>query len=99
MNDADRRDLRRSQVIGIVVGLLGGAMSGGFWPGLREAVGWGGVLLWGAAIGAMLGSLSQFEKAGRLITRSDNKMLNLAVGICIPFLVIAALAFVLGVRS
>lgn len=96
MNQNDRRELRRNQVFGIVVGLIGGWMTGNFWPAIPTAIGWAGVLLWGAAIGAILGSLPQFERAGKVITRSDHQMLNVAVGLSIPLLIIGALAIVLG---
>jgi hypothetical protein len=96
MSPNDRKALRRNQVIGLVVGLLGGWMTGNFWPALPAAVGWGGVLLWGGAIGALLGSLSQFERAGKVLTRSDNPMLNTLVGLSVPLLLIGVLAFVLG---
>lgn len=91
----DRRELRRNQVFGIAIGMVGGLMAGNFWPSLPAALTWGGVLLWGAAIGAALGSLSQFERAGRALTRSDNRAFNTAVALCIPLALIAALGLAL----
>jgi hypothetical protein len=96
VNRNDRKELRRNQVIGLLAGLLGGWMAGSFWPVLPAAVGWGGVFLWGGAIGAILGSLPQFERAGKVLTRSDNPLLNMAVGLAIPLIIIGMLAFVLG---
>ncbi len=95
MTQNDRKELRRNQVFGILVGLVGGWMTGNFWPAIPTALGWAGVLLWGAAIGAVLGSLPQFERAGRVITRSDHQALNTIVGLCVPILIIGALAVVL----
>lgn len=92
----DSSERRRHQAIGMIVGFLGGALTALLWPPLQSAVGWGGMLLWGAAIGAALGSLAQFEAAGRAITRSDNRLFNLAVGLCIPLAIIGLLA--LGLR-
>ena len=95
MNEQQRREMRRNQVIGLLGGLITGAIIGNSWPGVREAVGGaGGVMLWGAAIGASLGSLPQFEKAGKVITRSENRAFNLIVGLNIPVLVIGVLALV-----
>lgn len=75
-------------MFGVVVGMVGGWMTGNFWPALPAMVGWGGMLLWGAAIGAMIGSLPQFEKAGKILTRSDNRILNTLVALCVPLLII-----------
>lgn len=94
--DMARKELRRNQVFGVVLGVIGGFMSGNFWPALPAAVGWGGVLLWGAAIGAIIGSLGQFERAGKVLTRNDNRALNLVVGLAVPLLAIVALALILG---
>ena len=96
MNDHDqrRREVRRNQVVGLLGGLIAGALVGNTFPGLREAVGLGGVMMWGAAIGASLASLPQFEKAGKIITRSENRPFNLIVGLSIPALVIGLLALV-----
>ncbi|MEK7327756.1 MAG: hypothetical protein AAB217_21125 [Chloroflexota bacterium] len=95
MNEQQRREMRRNQVIGLLGGLITGAIIGNSWPGVREAVGGaGGVMLWGAAIGASLGSLPQFEKAGKVITRSENRAFNLIVGLSIPTLVVGLLALV-----
>jgi hypothetical protein len=87
--------MRRNQVIGLLGGLITGAIIGNSWPGVREALGGaGGVMLWGAAIGAALGSLPQFEKAGKALTHSENRTFNLLVGLSIPVLVIGVLALV-----
>ncbi len=93
--ELQRRELRRNQVLGILTGLIGGWMTGNFWPFISDSVGWAGVLLWGAAIGAMLGSLTQFERAGRVLTRNDNRILNLTVGVSVPLLLIGMLALAL----
>ncbi|HLF02392.1 MAG TPA: hypothetical protein VI547_10485 [Anaerolineales bacterium] len=93
--DFQRRELRRNQVLGILTGLIGGWMTGNFWPFLSDSVGWAGVLLWGAAIGAMLGSLAQFERAGKVLTRGDNRILNLAIGVSVPLLIISVIGLVL----
>lgn len=96
-----RQDLRRNQVIGVLAGLLGGVMTAGLWPAIPAAMplGMGGVMAWGAAIGAILGSLPQMARLGRLITRSDNELLNGAVALSIPLLIILLVAFVTGLAK
>lgn len=92
--DARRKELRRNQVFGVVIGAIGGWMSGNFWPVLSANLGWGGVVLWGAVIGATLGSLPQFARAGKILTRSDNQILNTAVALSVPLLLIGLIALV-----
>ncbi|MBM4423751.1 MAG: hypothetical protein FJ030_10205 [Chloroflexi bacterium] len=92
----DKKELRRNQVIGIAVGLIGGLMTGNFWPSIPAAIGWGGVILWGAAIGAALGSLAQFERAGQALTRRDHRGLNMVVGLSVPLILIALAALALN---
>lgn len=88
-----RRDLRSNQAIGVIVGLMGGWISGSFWPELPATMplGWGGVLAWGAAVGAILGSLPQLAQIGKAITRRENGILNGAVALAIPLVIILAL--------
>ena len=99
MNDnqkeAERRELRRNQIIGILGGVLGGAMVALTWPGIQETLGLTGTVLWGAAIGGVLGSLQHFGKLGKRLTQSENSTLNTLVGISIPLFVIAVLALLL----
>lgn len=90
--DVQRKELRRNQVFGTIIGVIGGLMSGNFWPVLPASLGWGGVILWGAVIGATLGSLGQFARAGKILTRSDNQLLNMAVALSVPLLFIALIS-------
>lgn len=94
-----RRDLRTNQAIGVIVGLIGGWISGGFWPELPATMplGWGGVLAWGAAIGAILGSLPQLAQIGKAITRHENGILNGSVALAIPLVLILALGLLFRV--
>ena len=87
-----RAETRLNQFIGIIVGLVGALMTANFWPHIRLAVGgWGGTILWGIAIGGLLGSLGNLHTIGRLITRSENQALNTFLGILAPFVLILAL--------
>lgn len=93
--EAERRELRRNQIIGTLGGVIGGAMVALNWPGIQEVLGLTGAVLWGAAIGGVLGSLQHFSKLGQRLTQSENSTLNTLVGISIPLFVIAALALLL----
>lgn len=53
------------------------------------------VVLWGAAIGALLASLGWFVRAGAVLTRRTNPWLNLAVGLGIPALVLILIIYLL----
>ncbi len=90
----DRKQVRRNQLIGMIAGMLGGAMMAATWSYIPATVGWGGALMWGGVIGLALGSLTQIEKLGYLITRSDNRMFNFLVGMSLPLLLIGVLAVV-----
>ena len=87
-----RAETRTNQFIGIIVGLVGALMTSNFWPHIRLAVGgWGGTILWGVAIGGLIGSLRSLHTVGRVITRSETRVLNTIVGIIAPFTLILVL--------
>jgi hypothetical protein len=92
--ETERRELRRNQIVGILGGVIGGVMVAFSWPGVEEAIGLTGAMMWGAAIGGVLGSLQQFGQLGKRITHSDNGALNTLVGISIPLLIVAVLALI-----
>jgi len=91
-----RQNLRINQVTGVIVGVFGAWMTGSFWPELPATMplGWGGVVAWGAVIGAILGSLPQLAQFGRALTRRENGIFNAAVALTIPLIFILILAFV-----
>jgi hypothetical protein len=78
-SEAFRRRERRRQLVGIFAGVGVGLMLLGLIPGLEQSVGFFETLLWCGAIGGMLGSLASFERAGAVLTRGDNRALNLLV--------------------
>jgi len=92
--ETERRELRRNQLVGILGGVIGGVMVVFSWPGIQETLGLTGAMLWGAAIGGALGSLQQFGKLGKRITRSENKTLNTLVGVSLPLFIVAVLALI-----
>jgi hypothetical protein len=53
------------------------------------------VILWGAAIGALLTSLGWFVRAGAVLTRRTDPWLNLAVGLGIPVLLVILIIYLL----
>ena len=80
------------------VGIFGGAAVGWaltvVFPGLVEHYSLLSVLLWSAAIGGVLTSLDGFRRAGAALTRRDNRVLNLVVGLGIPFFLLLILYLV-----
>ncbi len=87
----DRREFRRQQLIGLLAGLISGAVAGGYWPELRVAVGWYGTILWGGVIGAIIASFPKFGVLGQRLTGRESPALNFVVGTAI----LAAVVFVL----
>ncbi|MFL7890832.1 MAG: hypothetical protein ACK2UM_13800 [Anaerolineales bacterium] len=80
------------------VGIFGGAAIG--WaltiafPAIETRYGLLTVLLWSAAIGGVLSSLDGFQRAGAALTRRENRVLNLLVGLGIPVLLLLILYLV-----
>ena len=81
-----------------IVGIFGGAAIGWaltmVFPGLEERFGMLTLLLWCGAIGGILTSLDGFMRAGAALTRSENRALNLLVGLGIPILLLVILYLV-----
>jgi hypothetical protein len=83
--------IRKSHVIGIVVGgLLGAVISGlfgrfGISMALNEAV------LWGAAIGGILAGIPQFAQSGAVITQNPSSVWNPVIGLAAGLLFFGAL--------
>lgn len=87
----ERREFRRRQLVGLLAGLIGGAVAGGYWPQLRGALGWYGVTLWGGVIGGVIASLPKFGVVGQRLTRSSNPLVNFVAGAAL----LAGVVFVL----
>jgi hypothetical protein len=83
--------IRRSHVIGILVGgLLGAVVSGliglfGLSMALNEAV------LWGAAIGGLLAGIPQFAQSGAVITQNPDSAWNPLIGLAGGLLIFGGL--------
>ena len=83
----DNKNWRR-QWIGV---FAGGAIAWALlalFPGLQERISTFSAILWGAAIGAAAVSLESFEKAGAALTRRNNRVLNMLVGLGIPAILV-----------
>ncbi len=70
----------RNQLIGAFLGFMVGLLLLSLFPDLQTRFDWVTFLIWTAAIGSALASLRQFERAGQILTHSENKALNYAVG-------------------
>ena len=82
-----RRFIR--EISGIVLGIGAAMMISSLVPAIREQYSLSIVLIWGAAIGGLLASYERFESAGEILTRSENRALNILVGAGIPIGVLA----------
>jgi hypothetical protein len=92
----DRKEFRQRQVIGVLTGLIGGAVAGGYWPELRAALEWYGVILWGGAIGGIIASLPRFGVVGQRLTGRDSPALNFIVGTLLLLGIVFVLLTVIG---
>jgi hypothetical protein len=70
------------QILGAMVGAFVFLVAGG----LANQMGWATgttsmYLLWGAAIGSLFGSTDALNHSGKILTKSDNKWLNIGVSL------------------
>jgi hypothetical protein len=89
----DNKNYRR-QWMGVFAGAAVGWALVNLFPAIEERFSMLTVLLWSAAIGGALVSLDGFIKAGAALTRRDNRVLNLLVGLGIPILLIIILLLI-----
>ncbi len=89
-----RRRQRRRQLWGVGLGVVIAWLVGWAFPLLTARLTWPSLLLWGAAIGGAAFDWRAFEQAGHALTHSDNRRLNLALGLGIPFGLMALITFV-----
>lgn len=82
-----------------LLGTLAGAALGwgllSLFPGLAQRFNALTIVLWCAALGAVLANLDGFTRAGAALTRSDKRWLNLLVGLGLPALVLALIGILL----
>ncbi len=79
-----------------LIGMLAGALLGIVAVGLGNTFGYALVLsdglFWGAVIGGVLAGVPQFASSGAILTRSENQILNLLVGLVGGLLFLAVTA-------
>ena len=90
-----RRQRFIRETVGIVLGIGAAMMFSSLVPAIREQYSLSIVILWGAAIGGLLASYERFERAGEILTRSENRALNILAGVGIPVAVLAILYWAL----
>ena len=73
--------LRWTHMIGVVAGALFGMMVAVLSGVLGHAVKLNDGLFWGAVIGGVLSGMPQFAQSGAVLTRSQHKSWNMAVGL------------------
>lgn len=86
-----RRNRFLSELLGIFMGLAVALMVSALVPQVREQYSLGLVILWGGVIGGTLASRERFERAGAIMTGSENTTLNYLVGFGTPALILLAL--------
>jgi hypothetical protein len=83
------------QLLGAWAGGLAGLVLSLVFPPLAQRIGILNVVIWSAALGAALASLEGFIRAGAALTHSQNRALNLLVGLGLPALVLLFIAMLL----
>lgn len=90
----------RPQIVGSVIGAFVFFIAGG----IAQYFGWlpdsmNTAWLWGAVLGGLVGSLDSLEHAGSILTKKENKWLNIAValvGMAVIFSVLLVMVQWLG---
>jgi hypothetical protein len=83
------------QLLGALAGGLLGLLLAVVFPPLAEQVGMINLVLWTAVLGGALASLEGFIRAGASLTRSQNRRLNLLVGLGVPALILLLIALLI----
>jgi hypothetical protein len=78
----------RNQWLGILGGAGAGLMLVALIPALADRFGLLTVVLWSAVLGGVISSWEGFVRAGAALTRSQNRLINLLVGLGIPALLL-----------
>ena len=94
-NLAEIRLRRRRSNIGLFAGIGAGMMIGSLIPWVRENIDLLSLVLWSAVIGVAVANLGQFKKAGAILTRRDDPVLNYIVGLGLPILFFVTLGWVI----
>jgi hypothetical protein len=76
------------QWLGVIGGAIVGFLVSEFLPDLANQIGIFQLVLWCAILGGMLASLEEIIGAGAVITRRQNRWVNLIVGLVVPALLL-----------
>lgn len=82
--------------MGVIAGAIIGYLVGTFLPNFSNQIGLLPLVLWSAILGGILASLEQIIRAGAVITRGQNRLFNLVIGLAIPALFLGILWLVLS---
>ncbi len=88
--------IRWSHLVGLLVGAGAGALVAALGGTLGYALSLNDGLFWGAVTGGILAGVPQFIASGAVLTRRENRALNLVVGV-VGGLVVLALTMVVAV--
>ncbi|HEX9617312.1 MAG TPA: hypothetical protein VGA03_07830 [Anaerolineales bacterium] len=80
------------QLLGALAGAFAGLVLSIVIPLLAQRVGTINLVLWTAVLGGAVASLEGFIRAGAALTRSQNRSLNLLVGLGLPALILMVIA-------
>lgn len=83
--------IRKSHVIGILVGGLLGAVVSGLVDPFGISIALNKAVLWGAALGGILAGIPQFGQSGAVITQNPGSMWNPVIGLAAGLLFFGAL--------
>ncbi len=93
--DNHRRNQFRRELTGMAIGIGLALMLGAGVPWLRDNLSLAYLIVWGAALGGIFSSLERFENAGAALTKKQNRVLNYAVGLGLPLIIIIAITWLL----
>jgi hypothetical protein len=83
--------IRKSHVIGILIGGLLGAVASGLLGRFGISMTLNEAVLWGAAIGGILAGIPQFAQSGAVITQNPRSVWNPVIGLAAGLLFFGAL--------
>jgi hypothetical protein len=86
--DKEQRQVRqrrfKREIVGMFLGISVALILGALLPEINENYSLGIVVLWGGALGGFVASYERFEQAGAILTRGENRGLNLLIGAGLP---------------
>jgi len=87
------------QWLGVIAGAIVGLLVGVFLPDFANQIGLFPLVLWSAILGGVLASLEEIIGAGAVISRQQNRLLNLIVGLAVPALLLGIVWLVIALLT